>query len=651
MWIETMWLTVAQLAGLLNISEQAVRKSVVGKRYISARYLDSSRGGNGGKVWEISAYDPAIPASVRKTLELPETAYDPIKKTIEEAGRMSIAPELLNDGKTALRLRVLRRIAERPEGVKKGDWKALVAKEEGVSLPTIYRWAAEAERGKVTSDKAPVALAVKAESGPLRVAVKSRCFPPQALEYGISLLMKNPRKDVKCAYAELEIKAATEGWEMGSLRSFYRAVHQLPQAVSILASAGRRGLEAVAKPALGRDMSKVNVYDILIGDQHIFDYIVVDDDGEPVRPQMFAWVDAKSRFFSGIWPVMGNYDQFAVGFALREACRYGLPKSLYNDWGKPEGSNYIEQLRRQLSNKTAFKNGYDELWDVLPQVKAKPRNAQAKAIESYFFHAFENPLMQKGLPGYARRDTDDKKNEFIQESLRKQTKGKKLLHVKAFLEIVLEVVDDWHKHIMTEDRTIPEEVFAGGISHLHRFDDQTLDFLFWPATKRMVRNSKIQMTLPGFGKREWCAPELSAFCSRGKREKVEVRFNPYDASKIYVLASDTQKLICIAEEWGKVDPFDREAVSDKIRRQNQIVGWWRDIFRQLSKPEIRIHRFTPYKGAAAEVVKLEEARDGFKNIMPDPSEVDRKIINLSEELDRVAKLEKLLGGRKIAREG
>jgi hypothetical protein len=350
---------------------------------------------------------------------------------------------------------------------------------------------------------------------------------------------------------------------------------------------------------------------------------------------------------------MGNYDQFAVGFALREACRYGLPKSLYNDWGKPEGSQYIEQLRRQLSNKTAFKNGYNELWDIIPQVKAKPRNAQAKAIESYFSHTFENPLKQKGLPGYARRDIDDKKNEHIQENLRRQTKGKKLLHVKAFLEIVLDVVDDWHKHTMTEDRTIPEEVFADGITDLHRFDDQTLDFLFWPAAKRMVRNSKIKMTLPGFGKREWFASELSALCHRGKREKVEIRFNPYDASKIYVLDPATQKLICIAEEWGKVDPRDWGAVSDKIRRQNQIIGWWRDIFNQLAlaKPKIKIHRFTPYEGAVAEVAKLENAREDLKNIMPDPSEVDRKIISLSEELDKKARNKKLAGIRKIAREG
>ena len=570
---------------------------------------------------------------------------------------MSIAPEFINDKKTALRLRVLARVEDKPEGISKGEWMKLVSEEEGVSQPTIYRWLTDADRGKITSDRAPLPVALKVESGPLKVEVKSRSFSPVALEYGLSLLIRNPRMDVKYAYETLCEEADAKGWETGSLNSFYRAYRQLPEAVLVLSESGRRGLEAIAKPAICRDMSKVNVYDILIGDQHIFDYVVFDDDGEPIRPQMFAWADAKSRYFPGIWPVMGNYDQYAVGFALREACRYGLPRSLYNDWGKPEGSKYIELLRRQLSNKTVFKQGYDEIDDILPQTKAKPRNAQAKAIESYFYHTFEGPLKQRGLPGFARRDKDDKRNDFIQEALRKQTKGKKLLHVKAFLEIVLEVLDEWHKHTMTEDKTVPEEVFSGGIERLHRFDDETLDFLFWPTAKRHVRNSMIEMTLPGFGKCQWQAPGLSALCRRGKSVPVEVRFNPYDDSKVYVLDIESQKLICIAERWGKSNPFDKADVSDKIRRQNQIVHWWVDIVKQLDRPEIKIQRLSPYEGAVAEIRKLEETQKSYEAVAVDPADVDRKIIKLSEELDKKARQEKLNKSinaqifQKIAKEG
>ena len=626
-----MWLSVTQLAGLLNISERAVRKALAEKRYSTARYADLMRGGCGGKVWEISAHDPAIPASVRKSLGIEEQG-DIVTKIIEEAQRMAIAPEMLNDEKTALRLRVLRRLAERPQEVKKGDWHRLVSQEEGVPVKTMYRWVAEAERGKITSDRAPLPVAIAVESGPIKIEVKSRSFTPQALEYGLSLLINNPRKDVKYAYQELCIKAETEGWELGSLNSFYRAYRQLPPVIGVLASSGKRGAESIIKPAIYRDMTNVGVYDILIGDQHIFDYIVFDDDGEPFRPEMFAWVDAKSRYFSGIWPVMGHYDKYAVGFALREACRYGLPKELYNDWGKPECSKYVTHLRRQLSGKTVFKQGYEDFGDILEQTRAKPRNAQAKAIESYFYHTVENPLKQLGIPGYARRDNDDKKNEHIQGELRRQIKDKKLLHVKDFLEIVLQVFDDWHKHTMTVDKTVPEDVFAGGIANLHKFDDRTLDFLFWPAERRLVRNSMVEMTLAGFGKCKWYAPELSALSTRGRRMPVEVRFNPYDPSKVYILDVETHKSICIAEQWGDTDPRDRTAVARKIRRQNQLLGWWVDAFKQLAKPEIKIHQFTPYEGA--EICEMEKARTEREEIVINGDALDRKIINLSKELSK-----------------
>jgi hypothetical protein len=634
--MDSMWLTTTQLAALLKVSEQAVRKSLGNNRYSSARYVESSRGGKGGKAWEISAYDPAIPESVRRELKLPETAASMAEDILKEGTRVSITPELIDGGEASARLRVLRRIGERPAGVKKLGWMRQVSAEEQISLATLYRWTSDAGRGKVTSDRAAVPVAVKAESGPIRIAVKSRSFPPQALEYGLSLLVNTPGRDVKNAYEELEMKAAEKGWEMGSLGSFYRAVRQLPQAVSILAHSGRRGLEAATKPPIRRDMTNVRVYDVLIGDQHIFDYVVLDDDGRPIRPQMFAWVDAKSRYFSGVWPVMGDYDKYAVGFALREACRYGLPRSLYNDWGKPEGSDYIAQLRRQLSGYSAFKDmGEDGAAGELPQRKARPRNAQAKAIESYFFHAIENPLLQRGLPGYARRDGDDKKNEFIQGKLREAIKGKKLLHVRNFLDIVLDVLESWHRHVMTEDKTVPEEVFAGGITHLPRLDDNTLDFICWPAAKRLVRNSLVSMTLPGFGKCEWYAPELSGFCRRGKKTHVEVRFNPYDASKVYVLDADTQKSICVAERWKATDPDDMDAVADKIRRQNQITKWWADAFKQLARPEVKIHQFSPYQGAAAEIVEMEKSRADKEEIVVDRCALNQKLISFSDKAPAV----------------
>ena len=322
-----MWLTVTQLANLMNITPRAVRKAIAERRYSTARRRETAeRGGAGGRVWQISALDPAVPDEVRGALGLGGKR----EKRMREAERVNITPERL-DERTAKRLRVLKRAAECPDGVSVAKWYAGIAAEERVSVPTIYRWLAEQRKGKVVSDRAPLSVAVSFSSGPLEVAVRSRTFSPQALEYGLSLLANNPRMDIKRAWAETAKEAEKRGWDVGSLASFYRKWKEVPDAVRMLARGGRRGLELGVKPAILRDFSMIRVYEILVGDQHIFDHTVLLDSGAAIRPQMFVWADFRSRYFSGVYPVLGNYDKYAVGFALREACRWGIPDSLCPD--------------------------------------------------------------------------------------------------------------------------------------------------------------------------------------------------------------------------------------------------------------------------------------------------------------------------------
>jgi hypothetical protein len=579
-----------------------------------------------GKVWQISAFDVAIPESVRRDLGLGKNGLNQAEL---EAASMRIAPERL-DEKTAKRVRVLRRAAECPAAMPLGEWYSRIAADENVSVPTIYRWLAERAKGKVVSDRAPISVAVAVDAGPLKVGVRSRTFAPQALEYGFSLLVRNPGMDVKRAYHEMAVESEKQGWEIGSLPTFYRKWGELPDAVRILSRTGAHGLQLLIKPAILRDLSCYRVYEVLVGDQHIFDYTVLDDTGQPIRPQMFAWADLRSRYFSGVWPVMGDYDQYAVGFALREACRWGIPESLYTDWGRPERSTYVASLRKQLSGFAVFKDIGDLGDAIMPHRKAKPRNAQAKPIESWFFHALESPLKQRNLPGYSRQDKlDEKRNEFIQKRLRDEIKGQKLLRAREFFEIVVETLDTWHQHAMVEEQIRPGSCFLEGISRsLIRLDDRTLDFLFWPSAIRHVRKSQVEMTLPGYGKCRWYAPELSALCGRTK-ERVEVRFNPYDSEVVHVLDLETHEYICTAEHWKKEDPHDMGVIAHKIRQQNELVKHWMSITKQLARPDAKVHRYTPYAAAAMKAVDARKAKE--QSIVND-AEINKKIIRLAKDM-------------------
>ncbi|MEG1912778.1 MAG: Mu transposase C-terminal domain-containing protein, partial [Cloacibacillus sp.] len=367
----------------------------------------------------------------------------------------------------------------------------------------------------------------------------------------------------------------------------------------------------------------------LVGDQHIFDYIVLDADGEPIRPEMFVWGDTRSRYLTGVWPVMGHYDKYAVGLSLREACRWGIPQLLHTDWGKPECSKYVQQLRRQLAGFSAFKSGESWMDGELRQYKSKPRNAQAKPIESWFYHAFERPLMQMGLPGYARRSFEEKENEYIQANLRKDIKRQNLLTATEFFEIVFKKVQEWNQHIMS-DKSIPEEVFLKGIeaANLYRFDDQSLDFMFLPSEKRKVTKSLVGINIGGFVKK-WHSPALTLM--NGKT--VEVRYNPYDVDQAYILDMNTHELIDIARAWDREDPHDREAYTKKIRIQNAVLKDLCNIGSQLANStQTRVRRlpsFTPYAEAAADASKRNNIRE---ELVIKGSDVDEKFINLGNPL-------------------
>lgn len=620
------WITVPQLASLLGVTARSVRKSISSEKYTVKRQIDS-RGGASGKAWEIHITDPAIPADIRQRLGVGQPKRE-IKK-IDEEKKMSILGEVTTKSKE--RASIVHEAQHPAPGFGRTEWVTRIARKYGLSRPTLFRWIAEARKGKFSRQRVEQTVVVAAEAGPLSLKITSRSFSPQAAEFGLSMLLSYPTMNVKEVYTQMEEKAQEEGWDIGSLQTFYRLTQQLPAPVTAYARCGARGMEALIKPAILRDFSKYHVYEVLVGDQHIFDYAVMTEDGSIIRPQMFAWADFRSRYFSGIWPVMGSYDKYAVGFALREACRWGIPKSLYTDWGKPEGSGHIQAIRRQLDGLTACM-GWEDDATGLPQKKAKPRNAQAKPIESWFYHALERPLLNRHLPGYCRRDRDEKRNEFITENLRKETRGQKLLPAQAFFEIVLATFEAWHNHVMVEEKIVPAQVFEDGIhdAPIMHFDDATLDFLFLPAERRQVRNSTVQATIAGHGKVTWYAPELSALSRTGRRkETVELRFDPYDPEVAYILDIHTQQRICIAERWHKEDPHDMPVISEKIRQQNRLMKWWKNITTTLVKEvERKVHRISPYTQAATEIQDIDTMRNAK---VINREAFDRKLISLAEE--------------------
>ena len=111
---------------------------------------------------------------------------------------------------------------------------------------------------------------------------------------------------------------------------------------------------------------------------------------------------------------------------------------------------------------------------------------------------------------------------------------------------------------------------------------------------------------------------------------VEVRYDPYDIERAYILDIDTHELIDIAGAWGKVDPHDQEAFVKKIRIQNALLKDICNIGGRLAgRVRTNLHRLSPYAGAAAEAEKLDAARE---RLVVRSDDIDQKIISLGDKL-------------------
>src|SRR5574343_750460 len=251
-----------------------------------------------------------------------------------------------------------------------------------------------------------------------------------------------------------------------------------------------------------RDLLAFESLELLVGDQHIFDWLVRDDVGNAVRPECYAWFDMRSRMWLGLALELGHYNKFTIGRALIDACRYGNPTYIYTDLGKPELSRYLAELRTNL---TACRGGErvaaiselrdlrlldtDEPWlsaaiardtgdtgdagvaaDAAPDAgapdagftghrKARGRHPRSKPIEGYFAILERQLYRRLGGLGYCKKQDNPDDNLKLEQGLRADAQAGRLLHYTEFAALVAEVVNWWNSHELSTDRIVPSREF------------------------------------------------------------------------------------------------------------------------------------------------------------------------------------------------
>lgn len=375
----------------------------------------------------------------------------------------------------------------------------------------------------------------------------------------------------------------------------------------ILMREGEKALHDKVLPYLSRDISKIEVGDILVADGHKLNFLVLNPfTGRPSRATLVGFLDWKSGYLCG-YEIMLEENTQCIASALRMAIINldVVPRIVYQDNGKAFKAKYF-------SKSTDFTEaGFNGIYTNLgiKPVYAKPYNARAKVIER-FFKEFQEEF-EKLLPTYtgsniANKPAYLKRNEKFHKEL-----YDKLNHgYLPTVEETIRFIDAWlnyrHSQPCSNDRTRSiKEVFES--RERQNIDINELDELMMAQEIKTINRNGIR----------FLNADYNADTLYGLKDRVMIRYSLFDLSKIKVYSTRGEYL-CTAKRVIGTHPMayhmgnirDMEDFKQKIKKPKQLRNrTLKTIKKYLPKEDIKFletqmveENFMPIQ---AEVIKTE----------------------------------------------
>lgn len=572
----------------------------------------------------------------------------------------AISEDTLRNPRVGKILAILREVEAMPRNWTKGAnaWKKYVAIKHGVALQSVYRYLQK-------YDKRGIAGLEHRKSN----AGKSKAWTPEALDHWIGLTLKPEMRKMtlKALYYDcLIIEVQRRNWTIGCYESavWWYNKRATPE-MRAMRDGGMRALDNLLPPVL-RDYSDLAPFEMLVGDQHRFDFWVVDDDtGIVFRPEGYVWQDLRTRIIYGA-AFDRRYDAHLCGEALRIGMRiYGCFNAIYTDNGSSELSKYImgilAEIRRlgmewNLTIETPMDLLDVDGEDVQPVVapiapgthkRAIVKNAKAKLIEKTFDILEETLRSTFRLPGSVKRLSDDIHTQDVdhQEAIRLAAEGKLLLASEFYLTVYRAL--DWynrekaHRGVRREWAWKPVPAAAAPMDCLmacyrdgwrpRAISDEAADLVFLKRIKRTIQLGRI--TIDGE------IYEHDSLLGLPQSQPVECRIRPFETDVALVYLDG--KFLCPAHPVEYSSMKDGDLAARKIVEKREKRKAIADRFRAMIKgiPDLREYSQIPEAEKVAAVVgeerkRIEAARANLTRALA-PEELAAEMVKLEALNERL----------------
>lgn len=331
----------------------------------------------------------------------------------------------------------------------------------------------------------------------------------------------------------------------------------------------REGIKAYhdkVEPYIERDISKIEVGDVLIADGHVLNFQVINPfTGKPTRATLVGFLDWKSTALVG-YEIMMSENTQCIASALRNAIlNLGLiPKVVYQDNGKAFKSKYFQHCDFEEGE---FNGVYANLG--IHSVFAKPYNARAKVIERFFLDFQEE--FEKLMPSYIGTSIENRpawmnRNEKLHLQIHEKQTGGKIPTVQE----VIKYIDCWlefhNQKTCPNDRSKSIQEMLDSVQK-QDINKSALDYLMMKTEGRTINKHGIT----------FLNMHYRSDAILGLRDKIYIRYSLFDLSKVYVYSAKGE-FLCVAHRVQKVHPMarvlgtvqDMEEYNQQYKKQQQI---------------------------------------------------------------------------------
>ena len=313
----------------------------------------------------------------------------------------------------------------------------------------------------------------------------------------------------------------------------------------VLRREGMKAYHDKVEPYIERDISKIEVGDVIVADGHVLNFQVINPfTGKPTRATLVGFLDWKSTALVG-YEIMMTESTQCIASALRNAIiNLGLiPKVVYQDNGKAFKSRFFQ---KEDFEEDLFNGVYANL--NIHSVFAKPYNARAKVIER-FFREFQEEL-EKGMPSYIGTSIEDKpawlkRGEKLHAEWHKKLTDNHIPTVSEASKYINSWIEFHNNQPCPNDRTKTIKECLNSVQK-QNIDIQRLDDLMMKTEGRTINKHGIT----------FLNMHYRSEAILGIRDKVNIRYSLFDLSKVNVYSTKGE-FLCVAHRVQKVHPMAR----------------------------------------------------------------------------------------------